>query len=353
MVGSGWAVAFDPRRRGPLMSEGADASGDSGLSVDRLQGIELDGAALAEDVDLDPERRRQILVAEASLDRWTHWDALGLAWNAPVSAAKAAYIELVKVFHPDRYSGKRLGSYRARLEKVFKRITQARDELADERRRAEYARKTAPATEFTRLEARRLEDERRAEERRARLAKQNPLVARVARVQELVARGKAALGEGRFSAAANDLTLAEGLDPKNAAIAELAADVRKKAAAAKAGELVHRGLEAELVGNYAAALERYREALELDPTHVRAAAAAAKAAIATGDLGSARALATAAVKSSPRSAIAHEALGVVLAREGNKKEARKELERALELDPGLESARERLRKLGLLGGLLG
>ncbi len=313
----------------------------------------MDEAALAEDVDIDPERRRQILLAEASVERWTHWEALGIPWNAPASAAKDAYIERVKLFHPDRYAGKRLGSFRGRLERVFRRITQARDELADDARRAEYARKSAPATEFTRLEARRLEDERRAEERRQRLARQNPLVARVARVQEFVKRGKAALAEGRFAAAANDLSLAMGLDPKNAELVALAAEARKKAASAKALDLFQSGLEAELVGNYQIALERYRGALELDPAYVRAAAQAAKTAVATGDLASGRALAAAAIRSGPRSGVAHEALGVVLEAEGNKKEARKELERALELDPGLEGAKERLRKLRLFGGLLG
>ncbi len=166
-------------------------------------------------------------------------------------------------------------------------------------------------------------------------------------------RGKAALAAGRFSAAANDLSLAEGLDPKNAELAALAAEARKKAAAVRASDQFQKGLEAELVGKYALALERYREALELDPTYFRAAAQAARAAAATGDLASARALATAALKSGPRSAIAHETLAIVLEREGKKKEARKELERAIELDPGLESAKERLRKLGLFGGLLG
>ncbi|HET8541954.1 MAG TPA: tetratricopeptide repeat protein [Anaeromyxobacter sp.] len=323
------------------------------MSVDRHQGVELDQAALAEDVDIDPERRRAILIAEASLERWTHWEALGIAWNAPAAAAREAYLDRVKVFHPDRYAGKRLGSFRGRLERVFRRITEARDALADEGRRAAYARKTAPATEFTRLEARRLEDERRGEERRARLARQNPLVARVARVQELVRRGKAAMADGRFSAAANDLGLAIGLDPNNAELAALAAEARRKAGAAKAAELYQKGLEAEIVGNAAAALERYREALEHDPANVRAAAQAAKAALATGDLASARALAAAAMRSGPRTGIAHEALGLVLEAEGNRKEARRALERAVELDPGLDSAKQRLRKLRPFGGLLG
>ena len=52
----------------------------------------LDEAALAEDVDIDPERRRQILLAEASLERWSHWEALGLPWNAPAAAARGCLL---------------------------------------------------------------------------------------------------------------------------------------------------------------------------------------------------------------------------------------------------------------------
>jgi predicted negative regulator of RcsB-dependent stress response len=44
-------------------------------------------------------------------------------------------------------------------------------------------------------------------------------------------------------------------------------------------------------------------------------------------------------------AAAHEMLGEVLAVQGDKAAARKALEKALELDEGLASARERLRKL--------
>ncbi|HEY6100520.1 MAG TPA: tetratricopeptide repeat protein [Anaeromyxobacter sp.] len=315
------------------------------MSLDRFQGFTFDPGVLSEDVDVDVERRKDILFHEANLARWDHWQTLGIPWNAPSADAKAAYLTKVKVFHPDRYPGKRLGSYRGRLERVFRRITEARDVLGDEGKRAAYARATAPPEQFAKSEAQRLEDERRSQERRARLARQNPLVARAARVNELAARGKAALAEGKLSAAANDLLLAQGLDPANAELAALAAEARKRAAAAKANELYQKGLEAELSGRFASALAAYREALEADPAHVRSAASAAKAALALGDLVSARALADAALKAAPRSGHAHEALGAVLEAEGSKKDARKALERALELDPRLESAKERLKKL--------
>jgi curved DNA-binding protein CbpA len=323
------------------------------VSVDRFQGFAFSLPDLSEDVDLDVERRKDILFAEANLSRWTHWEALGLAWNASSADAKAAYLDRVKVFHPDRYPGKRLGSYRGRLERIFRRLTEARDVLADEGRRAAYVRASAPAAEFARLEARRLDDERRSDERRVRLARHNPLLARAGRVQELVARGKAAFAEGRFSAAANDLLLAQGMDPRNSEVASLAAEAKRKASGAKASDLFQKGLEAEALGNAQSAMARYREALEVDPTHARAAAHGARTAISLGDNESARALAEAALRAAPRSGAAHEALGLVLDAEGDRKGARRELEKALELDPRLEVAKERLRKLRVFGGLLG
>jgi curved DNA-binding protein CbpA len=321
------------------------------VSIDRHQGFVFDAAALAEDVDLDAGRRKEILFADANLARWTHWEVLGLAWNAPAAAAKAAYIEKAKLFHPDRYAGRRLGSYRPRLERIFRKMTEARDVLGDEAKRAAYAQASASPEEFARMEARRLDDERRAGERRARLARQNPLLARAARVTELVRRGKAALAEGKFGQAANDLVVAQGLDPQNAEISALAAEARKKAAAAKGVERFRKGLEAEALGNASAALASYREALEADPANARAAAHGVRAAAQLGDAAGARALVDAALRANPRSGLVHETLGIVLELEGNKKDARKAFERALGLDPTLDAAKERLKKLrwGFLG----
>jgi curved DNA-binding protein CbpA len=318
---------------------------------ERYQGFVFNPAELTEDVDLDVERRKDVLFADAHLAKWTHWEVLGIPWNAPAAAAKAAYLDKVKLFHPDRYAGKRLGKYRPRLERIFRRITEARDLLSDEARRVAYARTTAPPEEFARLEARKLEDERRAAERRARIARQNPLLQRAGRIGELVERGKAALAEGRFSQAANDLLVAQGMDPTNAEVAALAAEAKRKAGVARGTELFRKGLEAEALGRPGQALDAYREATEADPSNVRAAAHAARAALDAGDLTAARAIADGTVRANPRSGAAHEAVGLVLEAEGNKKDAKRALERALELDPALQRAKERLKKLrwGFLG----
>jgi curved DNA-binding protein CbpA len=315
------------------------------LKIDRYDGFAFEAAVLSEDAELDVERCKEILFAEASLARWTHWELLGLPWGATAAQAKAAYLEKVKVFHPDRYAGRRLGSYRARLECVFRRVTEARDVLVDDARREAYARETAPPEQRAKLELRRLEDERRAAERRARLARRNPLVARASRFAELVARGRQALEAGRFAEAANDLQLAAGIEPGNAEVQALAGDARRRATVRRAADLYEQGVAAELVGRRAAALTAFREALVADPRHVRAAAAAARIALELGEVEAARVHAEAAVKAGPEVAVAHEALGAVLEAQGAKREARLALERALELDPRLGGAKERLKRL--------
>ncbi|HYQ80726.1 MAG TPA: tetratricopeptide repeat protein [Anaeromyxobacteraceae bacterium] len=315
------------------------------MSVGTYSNFVFSPADLAEDVDLDVEQRKQILFLHANLAAWTHWQVLGIPWNANADQVREAYRDRVKVFHPDRYPGRRLGSYQGRLEQIFRRLTEARDLLTVEGQRAAYAQQTASPEDFARLETRKLESEERAKERRARLARTNPLVHRVAQVADLVKRGRAHLESGRFVQAVNDFMTAVSLDPRATEAKELAAEARKRAAGERAKEAYERGLAAETVNNAPVSLAFFLEAVAADPSNPRYPIAAARVSLAVGDKQSARQLAETAVRIAPRHAAAHEALGAALAAEGLAKEARKALERALELDPNLESARAQLKKL--------
>lgn len=302
-------------------------------------------ADLAEDADLEPDRRREILYVDAHLDRWTHWEVLGVPWNATAAEASAAYVAKVKIFHPDRYASARLGRFRPRLERVFRRLTEARDVLNDDALRADYARATAPPEDFARLELRRLDDERRAAERRARLARVNPLVARASRVSDVLKRAKDALAAGQFAQGANDLQLVLGLDPDHAEARALARDARRKAAEARGAERYHRGVAAAAIGSWAAAVQAFREAVEANGSDARAAVQGVRAALQLGDAAAARELGELAVRAGPRSGTCHEALGLALAAAGDARSAKRSFERALELDPGLDGAKEQLKKL--------
>ncbi len=94
---------------------------------------ELDGAEA-----LELELRHAILELYQQLDELDHYQLLGVEDGASKAEVKAAYYEAVKRYHPDRYFGKELGHFKAKLERVFQRFTEAHDTLTRKRSREEY-----------------------------------------------------------------------------------------------------------------------------------------------------------------------------------------------------------------------
>ena len=126
-------------------------------SLDRLQAlgaIRFDGATQSapglaapaqpspsdpeESTDLDAERRALIHKTHSQLSRLDHYELLGVDPTADRKAIKATYYKVASVFHPDRYYGKNLGSYKAKLETIFERFTEAERVLSDPSARADY-----------------------------------------------------------------------------------------------------------------------------------------------------------------------------------------------------------------------
>jgi curved DNA-binding protein CbpA len=95
---------------------------------------------LAEEVELDLERKRLILETFHSLEKTDHYRVLDVRPDADKKAIKSAYFQVVANFHPDRYFGKKLGTYKQKLEVIFKRLTEAHDALTRKEPRAEYDR---------------------------------------------------------------------------------------------------------------------------------------------------------------------------------------------------------------------
>jgi curved DNA-binding protein CbpA len=97
-----------------------------------------DQAALAEEVELEPDMKRRVLTLHAQLERLDHYALLGVERAADKKALKRAYYDLAAKFHPDKYFRKKLGSFKLRMEAIFGRITIAHDTLTNKDKRAEY-----------------------------------------------------------------------------------------------------------------------------------------------------------------------------------------------------------------------
>ena len=129
--------APDPRpsgafRVGPIVE--TSAVGDQRHPAASL----YDPSELDEAVDIDLARRRRILDLYYRLDQLNHYQLFGIDPSVEKKAIKSAYFEIVNVFHPDRYFGKNVGSFKPKLEKVFARLSDSYDVLSRSASRAEY-----------------------------------------------------------------------------------------------------------------------------------------------------------------------------------------------------------------------
>lgn len=93
---------------------------------------------LDEPAEIEHELKARILDLHGWLDDIDHYELLGVPREADRKAIKSAYYGLASTFHTDRHFGKNLGSFKAKMEAIFGRITAAHDTLANKTRRAEY-----------------------------------------------------------------------------------------------------------------------------------------------------------------------------------------------------------------------
>jgi curved DNA-binding protein CbpA len=117
---------------GPVVETRGDSSGHHPAAA------LYDPSELDEAVDLDLVRKRRILDTYYRLEHVSHYELLGVDAGADKKAIKGAYFEIVNVFHPDRYFGKNLGSFKPKLERLFARTTEAHDVLTRQASRDEY-----------------------------------------------------------------------------------------------------------------------------------------------------------------------------------------------------------------------
>lgn len=117
----------------PLREHRSEAPPPSGA-----KGGLYDPRELEEEVDLEMARRRQVLDTFYRLDDYSHYSILGVPEDAAKADIRAAYFALSKVFHPDTLFGKNLGSFKAKMERVFKHLTEAYEVLGKKRNRKEY-----------------------------------------------------------------------------------------------------------------------------------------------------------------------------------------------------------------------
>ncbi|MBI5546282.1 MAG: DnaJ domain-containing protein [Deltaproteobacteria bacterium] len=321
----------------------------------------VDAAAFDEKVDLDEARKKEVLELESRLESDHFFGLLGVPPGSAAADCKKAYYELTKRFHPDRYFGKNLGSFKQRIEKIFRKLTEAQGVLSDSAKRQAYlaahpelnapAPKSVAAAVAPRAAAEPAIDPKltaeRAVERRARLAR-HPYLAKAGKLHELVSRGKENLGKGEFAKAYTDLSLAAQIDSKSKEIADLMAQAKRGGDKKRSEAEFKEATSAEAIGDSASALTHFKSAVTLDPDNAECAFRAAKVMANHGgeaELKEAHNLARRATELVPKNVEYHLLFARVLLRAGLDKNAQREYETVLKLHPDNEQAKEHLKKL--------
>jgi tetratricopeptide (TPR) repeat protein len=297
---------------------------------------------LTEAVDLDPDRKREILAREAQLGR-DDWTVLGLKPGATAEAVKLAYFEASRVFHPDRYYGKNLGSFRTRLERIFQRLSEAHETLTEALRRAPPA---APSGGTRRRPTGSpAAADPRADERRARLAR-HPYLASKARAGALVDEAQRQM-QTAPEKALHLLDKAKALGGhagKDRAALEV--EAKQQLASRRAEDEMKTGRDAAQDGDAATAAHAYVRASELDPHRPDAAYEAARWLLKAGHpLAEARGFAQRAVTLRADHLPSQLVLAEICLRMGMGSVARRHLEAALKLDPRNAEAKALLRQV--------
>jgi curved DNA-binding protein CbpA len=90
--------------------------------------------------ELTTEQQQQLRDLDQRRSSLDHYQLLGIEPSADAKAIRAAYYELVRVYHPDRYFGKSLGELEGPLLRVFGKFSEAYEVLHRAETRAEYDR---------------------------------------------------------------------------------------------------------------------------------------------------------------------------------------------------------------------
>jgi curved DNA-binding protein CbpA len=303
--------------------------------------------------DLDPDARKRVLYTHDHLETWNHYDVLGLERGAEEKEVKKGYFERSKEFHPDRFRRfQDLGSFKKRIDEIYRRVGEAYRVLTDPDQRPEYD-KSLPAEpnlagieDILREQVQAERDERRAEERERRRIEQNPVLARFKRAKAFFEEAKQLEAAGKVAEAMRAAQMATTYDERKPEYAELFQRLRDAAGDERIVPYLKRGRHKESMTEWEEAIEMYQEAVRIAPGNPEARVRLAYTLLA-GGRGPDEVMphAQRAIGMAPEDPESHYVLARCYEEAGNEKSAKRHYQRALELRPNYVEAKKRLSRL--------
>jgi hypothetical protein len=132
------AAAAKPRGKAPEPASSRAAEKASRTPIGPLQrlddGSEVTAGDLVDWPDAPGELKARIIRIHRRLRQLSAWDLLGVEKDAASPTIRRAFGVASKELHPDRYFGKNLGSFKAKLAAIFNRLSEAVQEIERSRK---------------------------------------------------------------------------------------------------------------------------------------------------------------------------------------------------------------------------
>lgn len=312
----------------------------------------VDSGLIVPDLDLSSEVQRRILEFECELGRPAH-ELLGVGEGADSKEIKRAYFKLSREFHPDRYFRKQLGAYGDRLDRIFKRIVEAYENLCIQSASDHLARSKAHTGEsFSGPEP--IESvgaSHKLEQLRRRMPLRMPasmLAERRAKASGLVREAERSARSGRLREAVTSLQLAIRFDPSAPEIRKRLLDFEARFAIERADLLLDETSRVDgfgTSGELASLLAEFEKLLTRGDSDGSISGYAARLALKLGDSSKAQQFAEMALEQDPHLAKHHTVMGWVHRERHEMGHAKRCFEQALALDPSEMDARKALATL--------
>jgi len=307
--------------------------------------------AIRSDLDLEPDVQRRILEFESRLGEGDR-ALLGVAANADAKEVKKAYFRLSKEFHPDRFFRREIGEFKQRLDRIFKRIADAYENLTNADETAEASAGPSSATRAGSAPGGgRAEGDAPGNDRLRLLKQRMPFKMdgsvpgeRREQAEEIFKAVISAERMGRITEALSQVRLALTFDPRNRKYNDKLAELKSRFAESRAdelmGDMTH--LDRMAPSELTEVADLLTELVQANPGRADLHWKAAEVALARDRLDDAAKLVGVAVDLEPNVARNYVTRGIVHKKLGEIGHAKKEFARALELDPNDDRARKQM-----------
>lgn len=296
-----------------------------------------------DELEIDRSEREKIDRFYNELDKMNYYQILNVPFNAPLQVIKQQFYSLSKEFHPDRYYKKNIGEYKKKIEEIYKKIREAYEVLSDKVSKEIYS-ESASAGIVEKIEQKTEVSIEKAEEKREKEVEGvkevhkstvlDAIAERIKKARFLFEEGMKFYTEGNFNSALNNFKLSVAYDPFNKKYKEMLSKADEQTKKMKLKTLIEHAEIKDSRGEIDEAISLLEEAIQSGCTDAVAYHNLAKLYLKKkNNLQLAKNYCLKAMELKPKQVDFHVTLGQIYKEAGLIRNARREFELALSLQP--------------------